>query len=134
MKIRIPYFAFFVFALLAVFGLTANQSFAAVYKSGYASFNPYYQTKSFQLPKGTYTYKDKSKCKVRPVSPNRYFVDLYKGNKRVKRILTTNCFEERSHSAKFTVSSGNYQLRFTKDKNTAYSKDYIYVTSYSISK
>jgi len=123
--------------VIAALSFQINTTYATTtYKKGYASFNPYYQTKSFYLPKGTYTYKDKAKCKIHPVmGPNSYFVDLYKGNKRIKRILATNCYpQEKSHSAKFTVSSGSYQLRFTKNKNTGYSKDYIYVTSYSISK
>lgn len=133
-KTRIPYLAFFIGALIAVFSLTVNQSFAAVYKSGYASFNTYYQTKSFHLPKGTYTYKDVAKCKIRPaLGPSGYAVELYKGNKQIKRILFASCNKEgQSHRNTFKVSSGNYQLRFTKIKG--HSTDFIHVTSYSIAK
>jgi hypothetical protein len=136
MRLKTPFFTTLILVLIAVFGFQVQDSYAAVYKTGYAKFTTYFETGSFYLPKGTFVYKDSTRSKYHPAfEPYVYYVDLYKGNKKVKRILTAKSEgKERSHSIKFKVSSsGNYKLRFTKSQKHGYSKGEVHVQKYSIS-
>jgi hypothetical protein len=135
--LKLPFLTSLVLALLATLSFQINVSFAAVYKSGYATFSTYYQTKNFHLSSGTYKYKGTSyHSKNSPKSCEQYLLYLYKGSKRIKEIgRIWSCKKSSTVSKKFKVSSGNYSLKFMKITTFNGSKNYnIYVTKYTISK
>jgi hypothetical protein len=140
-KIRLPFLTSLVLALLAAFSFQTNESSAAVYKSGYADFTTYFQTESFYLKAGTYSYTNTyySKAGKSNTDYNLFYVDLYKGNKKIE--YDWNCYKYAKNNKQsdgcggFDVkTSGYYKLRFTKSKKHSSSNAPIHITKYSFFK
>lgn len=111
---RIRFYLSLIVALIAAFTFQVNDSLAATYKEGYATFKNYFQTESFSLKKGVYTYKDKSYHSSTSKKSIQYQVCIFKGS------TPSNCksfvayAKSQGHIKTFKITtSGNYKIRFT---------------------